>query len=55
MTKFTKTTPIPFLLAIFFVSFLLLSCNPWRSGSTIKGANAKTKYHSKTASSKRHK
>jgi len=48
-----KTTKVAIILTSLFVESILLSCNPWRKGSTIKGSNAKHKTHRKTASSKR--
>lgn len=50
---YPKTSKIAIILASLFLGSIVLSCNPWRRGSTIKGSNARTNYHTKSASGKR--
>ena len=52
LLKINKITS--FLLILSFLLSLLsfTSCDPHRSGSVIKGANAKRNYHTRPASSK---
>ena len=49
----SKSSRIATVLVTLFLGSILLSCNPWRKGSVIKGSSARHKQHHKTASSKR--
>lgn len=52
LLKRNRITIILLISSLFLGLLTFTSCDPHRSGSVIKGANAKRNYHTKPASSK---